>query len=62
MNHEPPVIPEAFLLELSAVIATLEAIRKAKGAEWIAADFPELRQEARKILAMFDSLSLTAAG
>jgi hypothetical protein len=62
MNHEPPVIPEAFLLELSAVIATLEAIRKAKGEESIAADFPELRQEVRKILAMFDSPSLTAAG
>jgi hypothetical protein len=62
MNHEPPVIPEALLLVLSAVIATLEAIRKAKGEELIAADFPELRHEVLKILTMFDLPSLAAPG
>jgi hypothetical protein len=41
MNHEPPAIPEALLLELSVVIATLEAVRKAKREELIAADFLE---------------------
>ncbi|WP_188130829.1 hypothetical protein [Paraburkholderia panacisoli] len=58
MNIALPPIPDALLLELSAVIATLEVIRKVKGPDLITGEFDELGSEAAKLLAMFDAGSL----
>ncbi|MCP2092035.1 UNVERIFIED_ORG: hypothetical protein J2Y81_008141 [Paraburkholderia sediminicola] len=58
MNIELPLIPDALLLELSAVIATLEVIRKVTGLSPITGKSSELNGEVAKLLAMFDAGSL----
>lgn len=58
MNIELPPIPDALLLELSAVIATLEVIRKVKGLGPITGKSSELSGDVAKLLAMFDAGSL----
>jgi hypothetical protein len=58
MNIELPPIPDALLLELSAVIATLEVIRNVKGLSPITGKSSELSEEVAKLLAMFDAGSL----
>lgn len=58
MNIELPLIPDALLLEFSAVIATLEVIRKVTGLGPITGRSSEWSEEVAKVLAMFDAGSL----
>ena len=61
MNTELPFISEGLLAELSSLITTWEAIRKAKGRGSITEDCDELRQEVSTLLAAFDRYSLTGS-
>ncbi|MEZ2311077.1 hypothetical protein AB6809_30970 [Paraburkholderia sp. RCC_158] len=57
MNTELPFISEGLLIELSSLITTWEAIRKAKGSGSITGESDELRQEVMTLLAAFDQHS-----
>ena len=54
MNTELPFISEGLLMELSSLITTWEAIRKAKGIGSITGDCDELHQEVMALLTAFD--------
>lgn len=55
MDTELPLIPDVLLMELSSLITTWEAIRKAKEGNTTTKVYSELRQEAKTLLAQFHS-------
>lgn len=57
MDTELPLIPDVLLMELSSLITTWEAIRKAKEGNTTTKVYSELRQEAMTLLAEFHSHS-----